>query len=101
MTHRAQAPQQPQGGQPNVQQGGQNQRFRPDQPDQEGRPDQRADQRPEPPRQELRNEPQTSDPNRPIRDVLDDLDDDEDDAPEPVATTEPREIPIGAAPPEH
>ena len=92
----AQAPQQPQGGQPNVQQSGQSQRFRADQPEQEGRPEQRPE-----PRQELRNEPQTSDPNRPIRDVMDDLDDDEDEAPEPVATAEPREIPIGAAPPEH
>jgi len=82
----AQAPQQQ--GQP----GQPGQRFR-DQPEQEPRP-------------ELRNEPQTSDSrNRPVRDVMDDMDEDGEDI-EPSssvadAPSEPRDIPIGVAPPEH
>ena len=81
--------QQTQGAQ---QQGGQPQRYRPDQ-QQDGR-DPQQEQRPE-----LRNEPQTSDPSRPARDVLEDMDDDEEDAPD-AAAAEPRDIPIGVAPPE-
>ena len=81
-------------GQQNPQ--GQPQRFRPDQ--QEGR-DPQQDQQPGQ-RPELRNEPQTSDPNRPARDVMEDIDDDEDDAAETTSGAEPRDIPIGVAPPE-
>ena len=73
----------------------------------QGQPGQRYRDQPEQePRPELRNEPQTSDSrNRPVRDVLDDQDEDSDDdtaEPGPAeASSEPREIPIGVAPPEH
>ena len=79
-------------------------------PQQQGQPSQPGqryrDQPEQEPRPELRNEPQTSDTrNRPVRDVLDDLDDDGDDDATASdlqdAPSEPREIPIGVAPPEH